>query len=87
MGLGYIDSIKTIYNDGDEVNVEDVSYCEGLSFAKFTTSIINNVDFEHFTQYYTLEKFQYPTLLNSSELFNLIYITSENIFSIKNNEF
>lgn len=87
MSLGYIDSVKTIYYDTDEVKMEDVSYCEGLSFAKFTTPIINNGDFEHFTQYYTLEKFQYPTLLNSSKLFNLIYITSENIFSIKNNEF
>lgn len=87
MSLGYIDSVKTIYHDTDEVKMEDVSYCEGLSFAKFTTPIINNGDFEHFTQYYTLEKFQYPTLLNSSKLFNLIYITSENIFSIKNNEF
>lgn len=88
MSLGYIDSVKTIYyDDTDEVKMEDVSYCEGLSFAKFTTPIINNGDFEHFTQYYTLEKFQYPTLLNSSKLFNLIYITSENIFSIKNNEF
>lgn len=89
MSLGYIDSIKTIYFNENSTNTktENIAYCEGLSFAKFTQSIINNVDFEHFTQYYTLEKFQYPTLLNSSNLFNLINVTSENIFSIKNNEF
>ena len=89
MSLGYIDSLKTIYYNENLNNVknENIAYCEGLSFAKFTPTIINSVDFEHFTQYYTLEKFQYPTLFNSSKLFNLINVTSENIFSIKNNEF
>ena len=87
MSLGYIDSIKTIFYDENDTKLENISYCEGLSFAKFTQSLINNADFENFTQYYTLEKFQFPTLLNSSNLFNLINVTSENIFSIKNYEF
>lgn len=87
MSLGYIDEIKTMYYSGSAINKENIAYCNGFSFAKFTKSIINCNDFEQFNQYYTLEKFQYATLLNSQNLFNLINITSENIFSIKNDEF
>ena len=89
MSLGYIDSIKTVYynNKNNYIRDEMIAYCNGFSFAKFTKPIINCNDFEQFNQYFVLEKFQYPTLLNAQNLFNLINITSENIFSIKNNEF
>jgi hypothetical protein len=89
MSLGYIDSIKTVYNlyDEDDSNVYNISYVNGLSFAKFTPSIINSMDFEIFTQYMTLEKFQYGKLINQSNISNMIKITTENVFSIKSNEF
>jgi hypothetical protein len=45
------------------------------------------MDFEIFTQYMTLEKFQYGKLINQSNISNMIKITTENVFSIKSNEF
>lgn len=82
--LGYVESIKTVSLQ-DTAN--GLSYCNGLSFAKFTHDIIMFADFEVFTQNYTLEKFQYGRLLNAQNVANLIEITNENAFTLKNDEF
>jgi hypothetical protein len=85
MNLGYIESIKTVNDSGNSPH--QTSYVNGLSFAAFTPSIIGCDDFEVFTQYIPLERFQYAKLLNPDKIKNLIKITSDNVYSIKNNEF
>ena len=71
----------------DSKNGYYTSYCDGLSFAKFTPDIISFRDFEVFTQNYSLEKFQYGRLLNPHSIVNLIEITNENAFTLRNDEF
>lgn len=84
--LGYVDSIQTV-SIHDVKNNYYTNYVNGLSFAKFTSDIIEMRDFDCFTQMIELEKFQYGTLLNPSSLMNLIEIVNENEFALKNNEF
>ncbi len=86
LALGYIESIKTVSMQ-DSKNGYYTAYCDGLSFAKFTPDIISFKDFEVFTQNYSLEKFQYGRLLNPQSIINLIEITNENAFTLRNDEF
>lgn len=77
LNLGYIQSIKTV-NIMDE---SDIKWVQGLSFAAFTPLLINNNDFQIFTQSKQLLPFQYASLYSQS-LINQIEIENDNSFKI-----
>lgn len=84
MALGYINSVKTVLSDNSK-NV--ISSINGLSFAAFTPELITFKDFEVYTQFKVLNRFQYAELLlTEQKLKSLIRITNENSFTLKNDE-
>ena len=77
LNLGYIQSIKTV-NITDESNI---IWVQGLSFAMFTTSLIDNKDFQLFTQSKQLLPFQYSNLY-AETLIGQIEIQNDNTFKV-----
>lgn len=77
LNLGYIQSIKTV-NITDESNI---IWIQGLSFAMFTTSLIDNKDFQLFTQSKQLLPFQYSNLY-AETLIGQIEIQNDNTFKV-----
>lgn len=82
MNLNYIKSIKTVNIPFQNSN--QIQYINGLSFAAYTTQIINNADFTIFNSIYSLQNFQFPKLYYSNIL-DMIEII-DNTFNITKTE-
>jgi len=81
---GYIEAVQTKYipeNDPNDVWIED-----GLSFACYSPTIVNGLDFEVFKFSKKLQPFQFAKLYSNS-LLKLIEIKNENTYNIINTGF
>lgn len=83
--LDYVNSIKSVSYESS--NQTQYSYINGLSFACFTPSLINNGDFEIISQIKELESFQYAELLNADSLIDLIEVIDESTSIFRKTEF
>lgn len=82
MNLNYIKSIKTV--NIPQQNKNQIQYINGLSFAAYTTQIVNNADFTVFNSIHCLQNFQFPKLYYSNIL-DMIEIIN-NTFNITKTE-
>lgn len=73
LNIDGINSIKTVYLTE---SVEEIY--DGLSFAKWTVPLIDSQDFDIFSGSVKLEVFQFPFLINSNKLRDMIVMKSDN---------
>jgi hypothetical protein len=85
MAIDGVKKVQTSYlKSGDPINKTE--YFDGLSFALWTSYLLDGKDFTTITGNYKLLSFQFPILLDPDNFINLIDVVSD-IFNISNIEF
>ena len=85
MAIDGVKKVQTSYLKHGEIQ-NKTQYFDGLSFALWTSYLLNGEDFTTITGNYKLLSFQFPMLLNPNNFINLIEVVSD-IYNISNIEF